>query len=181
MSNGGRFDRGRIGYNNFRGGRTHAGQFNRGRGRFGQNKPQCQLCLRFRHIVLNFYYRFDQSFQGVASDSQQQMNANLVTSNSQSHEDHYTTDADQQMSAFMMSLEGFLDPGWVVDSEATNHCTSSSSNIQSKASYHGKDQIYMGDGTGVNISGTGKLLFSLNNHKFLLSDVLHILVLVEIF
>lgn len=43
-------------------------QFSRGRGRFGQNKPQCQLCLRFDYTVLNCYYRFDQSFQGSFSE-----------------------------------------------------------------------------------------------------------------
>lgn len=70
-----------------------------------------------------------------------------------------------------MSQEAFVDPGWVADSRATNHCTLAFSNIQSKVPCHGKDQIYMGDGTSVNIFGRGKSIFS---HNLLLSDVLHI-------
>lgn len=87
------------------------------------------------------------------------MNANFVALGSQPQESSYMANSGQQINAFMMSPEGFVDLGWFVDSGATKHCTSASSSIQSKTSYHGNDQIYMKDGTGVNIFIIGIMIF----------------------
>ncbi|KAI9186026.1 hypothetical protein LWI28_013136 [Acer negundo] len=49
--------------------------------------------------------------------------------------------------------------------QLTNHCTPSASNIQNRADYNGSDQIYMGDGTGLNIASVGVLPAELSNLK----------------
>ncbi|GMJ04377.1 hypothetical protein HRI_004106900 [Hibiscus trionum] len=51
----------------FRGQR--GGNFNRGRdhGRYGSNRPQCQLCGKFGHLVQKCYHRFDHNYQGQGS------------------------------------------------------------------------------------------------------------------
>ncbi|GMI77078.1 hypothetical protein HRI_001377100 [Hibiscus trionum] len=52
----------------FRGQRGGANFRGRGRGRFNFNRPQCQLCGRYGHLVQRCWYRFDQNFHGVLSE-----------------------------------------------------------------------------------------------------------------
>ena len=59
---------GSRGFNKFRGSsRRGCRGFNGGRNYWNFNKPQCQLCGRVGHLVQQWYYRFDPSFQGPSS------------------------------------------------------------------------------------------------------------------
>lgn len=63
-------------------------EYGRGRGRcrgFG-NKPQCQLCRKFRHLVHICFQRFNVHFQGVTTQSADR-NENLTASNWNGEED----------------------------------------------------------------------------------------------
>lgn len=65
------------------------------------------------------------------------------------------------MIAFLTAPESFMDPGWIADFGATNHCTLNASNIQDKAEYSGSEQVYIGDGSGLHIDSIGKSHFAL--------------------
>ncbi|KAL4325007.1 hypothetical protein GQ457_11G008030 [Hibiscus cannabinus] len=47
-----------------RGGRGGGYSCGRNRGRFSNNRPQCQICGRLGHVAHKCYYRFDISYQG---------------------------------------------------------------------------------------------------------------------
>lgn len=95
----------RFGNQNFKGRSSNSGhlrggsgQFYKRRGRFGQNKPQCQLCLRFGHTIFNCYCRFDQSFQrsptGSPTVPQHQLRANFDAASSQPQMDSFMPESD---------------------------------------------------------------------------------------
>ncbi|KAL4283916.1 hypothetical protein GQ457_16G011320 [Hibiscus cannabinus] len=62
----------------------------RGRGRYGSNRPQCQLCGRYGHLVQKCYYRFDQNYLGHASEFKgNSSNANSSKMNTSSQQLNY--------------------------------------------------------------------------------------------
>ncbi|GMI63999.1 hypothetical protein HRI_000069200 [Hibiscus trionum] len=67
FSNSSQFARGHRGNNFFRG---------RGRGRFGSNRPQCQLCRKYGHLVQKCYYRFDHSLTGLPNTRNEYVHSN---------------------------------------------------------------------------------------------------------
>ena len=132
-------------FNGAKGGRRHANNNN--------NKPHCQLCGKFGHIVSYSYYHFDQSFQGPSSFQSAGLNPQ----------------APSRMSTMVASLETVTNTNWYLDFGATNHLISYFSNLMTNTQYLGQDQIYMGDGTGLNILHVGQSSFTLHcQTKFLL-------------
>lgn len=96
----------------------------------------------------NCFHRFDQSYSGPGQQNQK--------------------------SAMIASTDEFKDPGWIADSGATNHCTPTSTNLQDNFDYEGSEQLYIGDGTGLDISVVGKSTFSSGSTNLYLKDILHI-------
>lgn len=181
--------RGGYNNNNYRGLSNRGGR-NRGRGRMmnNNNKPQCQLCGKVGHVVLNCYYRFDQGFQGGNQNFQggnigfqgganqgnfQGSGSSQNTGNQQYSAFMASQNADAPYSAFMASPDTFFDPSWVAYLGATNHCTPTSENLHYQSAYKGKDQVLVGNGSGIPISSIGKTTFSTNSHSFYLKDILH--------
>ncbi|MED6187186.1 hypothetical protein PIB30_074084 [Stylosanthes scabra] len=55
------------------GGRTNRGGKNGRGGRFQGNRPECQLCGRFGHVVQTCDHRFDPHYQSPTHATQQQV------------------------------------------------------------------------------------------------------------
>jgi len=51
------------------------------------------------------------------------------------------------------------EPDWILDSGATNHITNTLDDLHLTAPYHGSDKITIGDGTGLPITHTGKIIY----------------------
>lgn len=78
-----------------------------------------------------------------------------------------------QRAIYMAPPKVFVDPSWIADSSATNHCTSVSENHQFKSDYGGKEQVHMANSASLNINLVDKALFHSNTHAFYLNDILH--------
>lgn len=64
---------------------------------------------------------------------------------------------------------------WYVDPETTAHMTNKSCIVNSISSYDGKDKIYVGDGSSLDISRTGSVSSSSHLYNLHLSNVLVVL------
>ena len=132
----------------------------RGRGRSGRggnwnpgNKPQCQLCGKFGHVVVDCYYRFDQSFKvSGASDSSSQQQG-------MPHGQGRGAFSSHAMAAMLATPETVADPNWYPDSGASNHVTSEPGNLVTKQEYFGPDQVQVGNGKGLLIKHVGSASF----------------------
>uniref|UniRef100_A0A803NRU8 Integrase catalytic domain-containing protein n=1 Tax=Cannabis sativa TaxID=3483 RepID=A0A803NRU8_CANSA len=118
-----------------------------------QNRPQCQLCHKLGHTVIDCFYRFDKSFTGVAAPAE--------TSSMQAHLT-LTTPAE--------------DCNWYPDSGATNHCTPDLHNLTTTTEYNGQEQIFVGNGTGLSIQNYGNTCVASNtyNKPLILKNLLHV-------
>lgn len=69
-----------------------------------------------------------------------------------------------------------LDSNWYLDSGATNHVTPDPANLVHKTSYTGPEQIYIGDGAGLQISHIGSSSFTsqFNSKILTLNHLLHV-------
>ena len=143
------------GYN--RGGRT-----NRGRGRHqGRNTPRCQLCFKHGHQVIDCYERFNREFvqppwqatPTTCRNSNPTPQANVATTNEILHPIANT---------------------WYPDSGASHHVTSNSNNIQNQAAYTGQDQLYIGNGQGMEILSTCNSVISSQHKSFALKNILYV-------
>ncbi|KAH7855791.1 hypothetical protein Vadar_028936 [Vaccinium darrowii] len=63
---------------------------------------------------------------------------------------------------------------WTVDSGCTNHLTTDMNNMLLHSEYTGPDQILLGDGSGLKISGVGSSTLNSPCRSFALSDILHV-------
>ena len=63
---------------------------------------------------------------------------------------------------------------WILDSGASHHITNELDQLHLTAPYHGKDHLFVGDGTALPISHTGKTKLTSNNHTLHLNTVLHV-------
>lgn len=59
------------------------------------------------------------------------------------------------MTAMLTTQHTAFDPNWYPDSGASNHTTPNIKNLMNKAAYDGPDQVFVGDGTGVDIKHIG--------------------------
>lgn len=91
------------------------------------NRPQWQVCGKNGHIAFYYWHIFDQDYRPSSSSSQLSMSAMVATP--------YTA----------------FDPKRYPDSGATNHMTPDANNLTNKTNYNGTEQIFVGDGTGLNI------------------------------
>ncbi|PON99029.1 LOW QUALITY PROTEIN: hypothetical protein TorRG33x02_052660 [Trema orientale] len=141
------FQHSRSGFHGGRGGRAPWSHGNH------SNKPQCQLCGKAGHVVLNCFYRFDKSFQRF---HQGQMHAMLTT-----------LAASTPATAWDTNYP---------DSGATNHVTPDSNNLMTSEEYTGQDRIFVGNGTGLNIKHIGHSSFSskFSSKVLSLNHLLHV-------
>jgi histone deacetylase 1/2 len=78
-------------------------------------------------------------------------------------------------SDFITNAGPSTSGSWFPDSGASYHVTSDPRNLQQSAPFEGHDQIYIGNGQGLNISSAGTSTFSspfLPNHTLTLNNLL---------
>ena len=61
---------------------------------------------------------------------------------------------------------------WLLDSGASHHVTTDLNNLFLHSTYHGADDIMIGDGKGLQISHTSSTTLATPTHSFKLNDVL---------
>jgi hypothetical protein len=135
--------RGRSGFNSQRG---------RGRGRShfppASNRPVCQVCHKPGHVALQYYHRFDNTYQ---------------------------FDNSPQMQALLATPQQTQDSNWYPDSGATHHVISDLANLNLHADeYHGSEQIRVGNGKSLPIKHIGTTQLSTPTTTFHLNNVLHV-------
>ncbi|TXG59593.1 hypothetical protein EZV62_014166 [Acer yangbiense] len=143
---------------------THNQQFqgNRGKGRgrgrghgnsgrgWSNNKPQCQLCGKFGHIVQKCYHRFDPFYTGFPSESNSNGSSGGSFGNFGGNSGGSSGNSGSQgfyPSANVAAQDSMNDNNtWFPDSDATNHVTSAFSNLNIGSTYHGNSKLQMGNG-----------------------------------
>lgn len=80
------------------------------------------------------------------------------------------------MSAMMDALCFAFNSSWYPDSGITNHITPDAHNLRTKLNYARNDQIYIGDGTGLDIHLIGSSSFQsqCNSRVLFLKHLLHV-------
>lgn len=113
------------------------------------------MCRKSGHIAFDCWHRFDQDFQYP------QPQASHIPSS---------------MSAMMSAPYSSIDSTWYPDSGASNHLTSDSHNLMTKAAYTGTEKIHIGDGSGLDIHHIGCSSFksSFNSKVLSLNQLLHV-------
>ncbi|KAF7825288.1 Retrovirus-related Pol polyprotein from transposon TNT 1-94 [Senna tora] len=130
--------------NNQRGGgfRGNTNNFNRGRARGRSNnsstwngsRPQCQACGRVGHLAVNCYHRYDQNFtKATLHQSIQNQQARQQNTNSN----------NAPIEATIATPETLFDQNRYPDSEASNHVTNNSTNLQTRQQYDGPEKVYV--------------------------------------
>ncbi|TXG52621.1 hypothetical protein EZV62_021790 [Acer yangbiense] len=128
------------------------GHGNGGRG-WSNNKPQCQLCGKFGHIVQKCYHRFDPFYTGFPSESNSSGSSSGSFGNFGGNSGGSSGNSGSQgfyPSANVAAQDSMNDNNtWFPDSGATNHVTSAFSNLNVGSTYHGNSKLQMGNGAGV--------------------------------
>uniref|UniRef100_A0A803QC77 Integrase catalytic domain-containing protein n=1 Tax=Cannabis sativa TaxID=3483 RepID=A0A803QC77_CANSA len=139
-----------------------------------QNRPLCQLCLRYGHTTPVCHYRFDKSWvtpkPGTNGPSSSVPN-NTPWAYMAEREFEY----DPQAFATSFIPDFGDDSGWFVDMGATNHVTNGLDNLDSAVTYPGTEGLAVGDGKKLLISNIGLAslpTYSSNNLR--LNSVLHV-------
>ena len=84
-------------------------------------------------------------------------------------------ESTSQASAFASTLDSEPDPGWFMDSGASNHVTNDSNRLTNAGEYSGKEKLMVGNGSKLFIAHTGIIhLPSLNRRILELKNVLHV-------
>ena len=67
-----------------------------------------------------------------------------------------------------------MDPSWYVDSGASTHVTHDMKSLSQISEYGGHDSLIVGDGSGLKITHTGKVVFPTHIRPITLRDVLYV-------
>lgn len=159
-------DSGKTSTSNKASGNNSAGIYNnRGKGRNGRNnfrgrgsnsfqsrssndRPCRQICNRSAHTALDCYHRMDYSYQGQHPPS--------------------------QLAAMAASYNLAPEQTWFADSGATDHITNDLNNLSIQMNYHGRDQVAVGNGQGLQITHTGSSVLHTPFSSFKFSKILHV-------
>ncbi|KAL5729361.1 hypothetical protein ACHQM5_002330 [Ranunculus cassubicifolius] len=118
------------------------------------NTPVCQICHRPRHTAINYYHRMNQAYEGrVPTQKLSVMAAISQSSPSAPHTNTATT--------------------WVTYTGASIHITVDLANLVVHEDYHGKYQVVVGNGTGLQIAHIGSSSISHDSSSFKLNNILH--------
>nr|KYP67039.1 Retrovirus-related Pol polyprotein from transposon TNT 1-94 [Cajanus cajan] len=122
-----------------------------GRGRGGRFANfQCQICFKYGHTANVCFYRADVNYQPAES---------LV------------------LAMVANTSQPGANSSWIPDSGASFHVTGEPQNIHQLEHFDGPDQIFIGNGQGLQINGSGTSIFisPINSQfKFHLNNLLHV-------
>ena len=126
------------------------------------NRPQCQLCGKFGHIVITCYHRFDINFQG----------SDVLASSLTKSTFHTATSSD--VHAMMVSPSSTINDSWFLDTGATHHLTRNRDHLVNSHSYQVLEKATIGDGKKLSIFHVGSTCLHTPHKTFRLQQVLHV-------
>ncbi|TXG72185.1 hypothetical protein EZV62_000764 [Acer yangbiense] len=129
--------------------------------------PNCYSMPEITALLLTYVARIDRHAHVET------LNVNLAV-NKKGNNNGANSMPNSHMTAMIASPISIADPLWYLDSGATDHYTPDDGNLLNKIDYTGKEMIFMGNGTGLNIASTRYNTFNLDKHTFLLKNILHI-------
>ncbi|XP_060957927.1 retrovirus-related Pol polyprotein from transposon RE2 isoform X2 [Cannabis sativa] len=128
------------------------------------NRPLCQVCMRFGHTAATCHYRYDRNWVTPKAPHPQPQ-ANLA---------EHTIDYDPQAFLAQTVPDFGDDEGWYVDTGATNHIAQSTDNLESIIPYSGQETVAVANGKKLIISNIGKATLSSKSCSLNLDSVLQI-------
>uniref|UniRef100_A0A803Q0C6 Retrovirus-related Pol polyprotein from transposon TNT 1-94 n=1 Tax=Cannabis sativa TaxID=3483 RepID=A0A803Q0C6_CANSA len=139
-----------------RGGSTSYG---RGQNNNWGQKVQCQLCHKLGLTVKQCFYRFDKSFTGPECFANFTPTANIA-----------------EIQALYATPESVGDEQWYPDTGATHHLTPDLANLSTSSPYSGNEQVYVGNGMGLNIKNIGNSFIHspFNSKQLSIRNLLHV-------
>ncbi|XP_029127015.1 uncharacterized protein LOC109796422, partial [Cajanus cajan] len=167
-----------------------------GRGRGGRFANfQCQICLKYSHTANICFYRADANYHPHDSlvlydpSTLQPVQVNsppsiTKTSNSWGNPTSKQPSQDTNVNSVTPSAmlantpsQGAVNSTWIPDSGASFHVTGEPQNVHQLGHFDGPDQIFIGNGQGLHINGSGFSSFLSpikSNFCFKLNDLLHV-------
>lgn len=155
-------------YNSFRGGKSNrGGRFGRSRGgRISRNSnTQCQVCSKFGHSALTCWHRFNSQFQPATAGPYFNQGSWYGAPNFHSQGAPNVWFRSSRPPAMISPppstfVANTLPPSstsasWFPDSGASFHVTNDAKNIQQPTPFEEHDQIFVGNGQGLNILSAG--------------------------
>lgn len=144
------------------------GRSGRARGRKrGRYTPRCQLCGQIGHRAHDCRERFNRNFHGWNPQSNSENSAPWQTgTHTHPPQAYYTT--------IYTPSEHLVNLSWYHDSGTTHHITSNIDNLQQSAPYNGPNQLYIGNGQGLNIASFRNSLLHTNHRMLKLHNILHV-------
>lgn len=114
------------------------------------NRPVCQECHKPGHTVLNYYHRFNKTYQ---SPSPASLTANFTT----------------------LASSPYPTTTWFLDTAASHHFIADLQNLNwGSSTYQGHEQVSINDGSSLPIHHVGSAQLDSNTGKFLLNQLLHV-------
>ena len=157
-----------------------------GRGRGGRFANfQCQICLKYGHTANICFYRADSSYQPHESlvlhdpSTQYPVQPTLPQSIDKASNTWVNPNLPNSTpaNALLTSSQNVTNSTWIPDSGASFHVTGESQNIHQLGHFNGPDQIFIGNGQGLPITGSSvsSFLSPLNSIVALkLNNLLHV-------
>jgi histone deacetylase 1/2 len=123
------------------------------------NRPICQICDKAGHIASRCFKRFKQEYLGVDNDGRY-MDRQVAAATTHGH-GHTSSHS--------------VDPGWYMDTGATDHLTNELDKLTVKENYRGNDQVHAANGNGMQIHHIGhSSLPTPSSQSLHLKGVLHV-------
>nr|XP_025616898.1 uncharacterized protein LOC112709215 [Arachis hypogaea] len=123
------------------------------------SRPQCQLCDKIGHTVIQCYHRFDQDFMNPhlqplnttqpPSFAFYNNSSNSRTTQKQQQTQNAAQPASQNSQALLTVPSAMPDTAWYPDSGASHHCTYDARNLATGTSYDGTEQVFGGNGQDI--------------------------------
>ncbi|XP_071676783.1 uncharacterized protein [Lolium perenne] len=119
----------------------------------GQDRPRplCQLCGKVGHVASKCFKRFKREFLGLGNDGRDGRNndrqAAVVTHGGNGGHGGGNGHHNNNTGGYTPSYN--IDPGWYVDSGATDHLTAELDKLSVKERYGGNDKVHTANGAGI--------------------------------
>jgi len=179
--------RGSCGRNTTERGGRHCG--GRGRGRFANF--QCQIYLKYGHTTNVCFYRGDSAYQPHESltlfdpTTNQPLQLSISQSNSNFKLNTWINPATSQnrttplldVPSALLTNSVVQENGnstWIPNSGASFHVTGNSQNIQQLNHFERPDHIYIGNGEGLQVFGSGSSCLQNSKFPLYLNNLLHV-------
>ena len=144
-------------------------------------KIQCQVCYKFDHDAADCYHRFNPNYVAQQYNQNQSLNQHRNYSYQRSNCQALNNKSQSQQNA--QAPQAYLananptqqSQNWYINYGATHHVTASPQNLMNEVPTSGNEQVFLGNGQGLPI--TGSTVFNspfASNVKLTLNNLLHV-------